>query len=92
MKKIIVMISLILLLSCSSAFSQDFEYTGFVKSVIFPGGYAVINENIYQPGEMIKDTSYKLIAIEYDYVVLENVKNKTQIKIGFKLGNKSIKS
>jgi len=92
MKKIIVIITLILSLSLSLAFAQNFEYTGFVKTIYDMEGYAEINKAIYQPGEIIKNTTYKLIKIEYNYVVLENVKNKTQIKIGFKYGNKVSKT
>ncbi len=88
MKKIIVMITLFISVSLSLAFAQNFEYTGFVKTVYDMEGYAEINKHVYQPGEIIKDTTYKLIKIEYDYVVLENIKDKTQIKIGFKHGNK----
>jgi hypothetical protein len=84
MKKIIVMISLFLCLSFSLVFAQDFEYTGFVKTVIDQDGYAIINDMTYQPGEMIKGTNYRLLQIEYDYVILQNVEDNSTIKIGFK--------
>lgn len=88
MKKI-TMIIMFLCLSLSFAFAQNFEYTAFVKTVIEPEGYAEINKGVYRPGEIIYGSDYKLVKIEYDYVVLEHIEDKTQIRIGFKFGNKA---
>ncbi|RLD67284.1 MAG: hypothetical protein DRI84_02920 [Bacteroidetes bacterium] len=78
------------LIFTTSVYAQQFKYTAFVKTISDPDGYAVINKNIYQPEDVIADSVYKLIKIEYDYVLLENTNTKKQIKIGFYLGNKPV--
>ena len=88
MKKLIAILTVILCLGFTSAFAQEFKYSGFVKTVIDMEGFAVINEDVYQPGEVIKGSTYKLIRIEYDYVLLEDINDHKQIKIGFYLGNR----
>lgn len=88
MKKVIFTAIMFLCLGFSLVFAQSFEYTGFVKTVIDPEGYAIINDMTYQPGEVIYGTDYKLVKIEYDFVVLENIKDKTIIRVGFKHGDK----
>ena len=90
MKKLIATMVLGLCLIFSSSYAQQLEYTGFLKTVLDMDGFAIINEKVYEPGDVIKDSVYKLITIERDYVLLEDVNTKERIKISFKLGNKPI--
>ena len=53
MKKLIVMVTLILCLGFSLAFAQELTYTGFMKTIIDPAGVAIINEDVYSPGQIV---------------------------------------
>ncbi len=89
MKKLIAIITLILCLGFSTAFAQVFEYTGFLKMAFDTrDGFAIINETIYEPGDIIKGSSYMLIKIEHDFVTLKNTEDGKTIKVSFKDGNK----
>jgi len=89
MKKLMVMITMILCLGFSLVFAQDFEYTDFLKTVFDTrDGFAIINETVYEPGDVIKGSPYMLIKIEYDFVTLKNTVDGKTIKIGFKNGNR----
>ena len=85
MKKLFIILSIILIFGFNIAFAQQIEYSGFIKSVVDPDGIAILNDNIYKPGEVVEGTPYMLISIEYNYVVLKHTTTGDTIKVRFKL-------
>jgi hypothetical protein len=88
MKKLFTILIIILVFGLTSAFAQEMEYTGFVKSVVKPEGIAIINELIYEVGDIISGTSYMLVKIEYNFVVLKDTKDGSTLLVRFKYSGK----
>ena len=92
MKKLLLVLLLVLSFGITSAFAQDFKYHGFMKSVTDMNGFAIINDVVYTPGDMVYNTEYKLIQIEYHYIILENTKTGESKKVNFFMGKPKLDS